>query len=93
MDLKERSIYQLPSGRELVARLNCENKVVLYNLSASEPGEYELNAEGRLLFNGNLTAWEMADLLDTGRTASHDLAAAVTDKKTAEPGSAYEQNA
>jgi hypothetical protein len=93
MDLKERSIYQLPSGRELVARLNRENKVVLYNLSASEPGEYELNAQGRLLFNGKLTAWEMADLLDTGRTASPDLAAVVTDNKTSERGTAYEQSA
>lgn len=83
MDLKERSIYQLPSGRELVARRNRDSKIVLYNLSASEPGEYESNAEGRLLFNGKLTSWDMDDLLDTGRTASPDLAAVVTDNKTA----------
>ena len=48
MNLKERAIYRLPNGRELVACINRENKTVLYTLSASESGRYELNAEGRL---------------------------------------------
>ncbi|HYJ85505.1 MAG TPA: hypothetical protein VEW46_05600 [Pyrinomonadaceae bacterium] len=70
MDLKERSIYQLPNGRELVAQLSEAGKAILQNVSASDPDQYELNDEGRLLLNGQLTAWEVDDLIDTGRTAS-----------------------
>ena len=75
MDLKERAIYQLPNGRELFARVANEAKAALYNLSASESGEYTVDSEGRLLFNGQLTAWEIDDLMDTGRTATPDLTA------------------
>ena len=75
MSFKERAIYQLPNGRELVARVTDGDRVVLYNLSASVPGQYELNLEGRLLFQGELTAWETRDLHDTGRVASPGLTA------------------
>ncbi len=75
MNLKEGAIYQLPNGRELVARVTNGGRVVLYNLSASVPGQYELNSAGRLLFHGRLTAWEMKDLHETGRRASPDLTA------------------
>jgi hypothetical protein len=74
MNFKERAIYQLPNGRELVARVDNGDGVVLYNLIASDPGQYELNEEGRLLFHGKLTAWEIKDLRETGRVASLDLA-------------------
>jgi hypothetical protein len=73
MDLKERAIYRLPNGRELFARITGEQQVVLYNLSASETGQYELNADGRLLFNGQLTAWGIADLMETGRVAPPEM--------------------
>lgn len=69
MNLKERAIYQLPNGRELFARVTDEDRAALYNLSASESGEYTVDPEGRLLFNGQLTAWDIHDLSDTGRTA------------------------
>ena len=75
MNLKERAIYQLPNGRELVARVADGDRVVLYNISAQVPGQYELNSDGRLLFHGELTAWEMKDLHETGRVASPDLTA------------------
>ena len=73
--LKERAIYQLPNGRELFARVTDEEKAALYNLSASESGEYTVDPEGRLLFNGQLTAWDIDDLSDTGRTAAPDVTA------------------
>ena len=70
MDLKDRAIYQLPNGRELVARMTSGSKAVLCNLNAADPDQYELNAQGRLLRNGIMTAWEKKDLLDTGRIAA-----------------------
>jgi hypothetical protein len=73
MNFKERAIYQLPNGRELVARVTHDDRVVLYTLSASVPGQYELNSEGRLVLHGELTAWETKDLYETGRMASPDL--------------------
>jgi hypothetical protein len=65
VNFKQGAIYQLPNGRELV----------LFNLNASVPGRYHLNAEGRLLLHGELTAWETRDLYETGRVASPDLTA------------------
>lgn len=70
MHLVERSIYRLPNGRELVAGVTANNKTILYNVSDPQAGEYELNAEGRLLFNGQLTAGELKDLSETGRVVS-----------------------
>jgi len=77
MEFKDRAIYQLPNGRELFALLSVKNKPILYALSASHHGQYELNKEGRFLINGKLTAWSLEDLVDTGRTAPHDVAAAI----------------
>jgi hypothetical protein len=93
MDLKERAIYQLPNGRELVARLTPGNRVVLYNLSASLPGQYELNSEGRLLLNGELTAWETKDLFETGRVASPDLTEILVEGSTTDRETSHEQSA
>jgi hypothetical protein len=93
MEFKERAIYQLPNGRELVAYLTGANKAILYNLTASEPGEYELNSEGRLLLNGRLTAWEEDDLLDTGRIASPDVTAVLVKAAAADEDKAHEQTA
>ena len=73
MDFKERAIYQLPNGRELFARVNGENKPTLYNLSATESGEYSFDSDGRILFNGQPTAWDINDLIETGRHASPDV--------------------
>jgi hypothetical protein len=90
MDLKERAIYQLPNGRELVAQLNGEGKAILQNVSASDPDKYELNDEGRLLFNGQLTAWGVNDLVDTGRVASPDMTAVLHESWVTEPERRYE---
>jgi hypothetical protein len=96
---RDRGIYRLPNGRELVAVLYPGRTPVLYNLWARIPQDsagsrtehlargalangvlpfdqihYELNDAGRLLFQGQLSAWSMEDLSDTGRTASNDFA-------------------
>ncbi|MFN2493085.1 MAG: hypothetical protein ABR501_09410 [Pyrinomonadaceae bacterium] len=72
-NLRDRGVYRLPNGRELVVVVYPDKTPVLYNLDAETRIEYELNESGRLLFQGRLTAWGVDDLLDTGRTMSNDL--------------------
>jgi hypothetical protein len=79
MNLKDRAIYQLPNGRELVACMTCDNETVLFSLNHSESGMYELNSEGRLLFDGQLTAWQIDDLLETGRVAAPEMTSILAD--------------
>lgn len=73
MDLKDRAIYQLPNGRELIAQVS-DGEVVFSNLSADDDREYQLNSEGRLIFDGQLTAWDTNDLVETGRVATRETA-------------------
>ena len=77
MELVERAIYRLPNGRELAVSVTESNSILLFNLSSSDRGQYEVNSEGRLLFNGNLTAWELKDLSPTGRFVSPEVHAAL----------------
>jgi hypothetical protein len=84
MNLKDRAIYQLPNGRELVACLTCDNKTLLFSVSASESGLYELNSDGRLLCDGQLTAWQIDDLLETGRVAAPEMKSILADSSTAD---------
>ena len=90
MDLKERAIYQLPNGRELVAQLTATGKAILQNVSASDPDKYELNQEGRLLLNGQLTAWAVDDLIDTGRTATRQMTGVLHESWMTERESGYD---
>lgn len=85
MQLKARAIYQLPDGRELVARITRGDKPVLHNLSASDAGQYELDSEGRLVFNGQMTSWNADDLLDTGRVAPPEVSAILGGSTTTAP--------
>ena len=70
MNLREWGIYCLPNGRELVV---LEKKGItefrLGDWGHFELSEYVLNDAGRLLAQGKLTAWDINDLTDTGRTA------------------------
>jgi hypothetical protein len=75
MHLREQAIYQLPNGRELVARVIRDSKIILYNLDSSDPRHYEVDERGRLLLNGRLTAWATNDLLEQGRTAPPEVTA------------------
>ncbi len=71
MHLRDRGIYSLPNGRELIAFSNGENGHVSYKLACTacaDGSDYEVSDEGRLLCHGRLTAWDIKDLFDTGRT-------------------------
>ena len=71
MNLRERGIYCLPNGRELVVLEKNEgmSEFRLGGWGHFELSEYILNEAGRLLAQGKLTAWGFKDLTDTGRTA------------------------
>ena len=72
MILRERGIYCLPNGRELVVLRNDEEGSVLYgpvSCERSEVGEFVINEAGRLTCQGKLTAWDISNLRDTGRTS------------------------
>ena len=71
MILRERGIYCLPNGRELVVLRNDEEGSVLYSQISCERfeiGEFVVNEAGRLVIQGKLTAWDISNLSDPGRT-------------------------
>ena len=67
MELRLGGIYLLPNGRELIVLGRRENGRVSYRLSG-RTGQYEVNDEGRLVCDGKLTAWDISNLKDTGRS-------------------------
>jgi hypothetical protein len=72
MVFRERGIYRLPNGRELIVLRNDEDGSVLFGPVNSERvamGEVLINKEGRLVYQGKLTAWDITNLTDTGRTS------------------------
>ena len=73
MILRERGIYCLPNGRELVVLRNDEKGSLLYGPVSGERfemGEFVVNEAGRLVYQGKLTAWDVSNLSDTGRTSA-----------------------
>ena len=77
MVFREHGIYKLPNGRELIVIRNDEEGSVLFgpvNSERVEMGEVSINKAGRLVFQGKLTAWDITNLTDTGRT-SRDIPA------------------
>jgi hypothetical protein len=82
MNLRDRAIYQLPNGRELIACVTSDRRVVLLG-SASVSIRYELNSDGRLLVDGQLTAWQIDDLVDTGRVAEREMTKALVESSMA----------
>jgi len=74
MDLREKGIYCLPNGRELVVLEKGADENIVFILGGweqFESSQYQVNNEGRILAHGRLTAWDVTDLLDTGRTANN----------------------
>ena len=67
MDLRVGGIYCLPNGRELIVLCRRENGRASYRLSC-RTGNYEITDEGRLTCDGKLTAWDVSNLTDTGRS-------------------------
>ena len=75
MILRERGIYCLPNGRELVVLRNDEEGSVLYGSMCYNPvekGEFVVNEAGRLVCQGKLTAWDVSNLSDTGRSSVNE---------------------
>jgi hypothetical protein len=71
MILREWGIYCLPNGRELVVLRNDEESTLLYGPVSGERfemSEFQVNEDGRLVCQGKLTAWDVSNLSDTGRT-------------------------
>ena len=74
MDLRVGGVYCLPNGRELIVLGKRENGHVSYKLS-SRSGQYEISDDGRLIWNGKLTAWDVSNLSDTGRSVGVERSA------------------
>ncbi|HET8670070.1 MAG TPA: hypothetical protein VFM05_05420 [Candidatus Saccharimonadales bacterium] len=75
MILRERGIYCLPNGRELVVLRNEEEGSVLYGPVCCKPvekGEFVVNEAGRLVCQGKVTAWDVSNLSDTGRSCVNE---------------------
>ena len=71
-ELRERGIYRLPDGDELVASFARGGRVALYNPQVWKRygvPDYEVSAGGRLTRMGESTRYTAEDLEDTGRTA------------------------
>lgn len=68
--LKERGIYTLPDGRELIIGRISEQGCSLYlpqTWKSYGIAEYRIHQDGRLLSKGIPTRWRIEDLKDTGR--------------------------
>ncbi len=71
MRLRERGIYCLPNGRELVVIGNtATGNIEMCSPQGFQRGAYEVDSRGRLLNHGKATGWDINHLTDTGRTAS-----------------------
>jgi len=72
--LRERGVYRLPGGREIVATGCGGEELCLYQIQTYESfglAEYLVNAGGEILADGRPTGWRLEDLKDTGRTAKY----------------------
>jgi hypothetical protein len=67
MELRVGGIYCLPNGRELIVLGKRQNGRVSYRLSC-RTGQCEVDDEGRLIYDGKPTAWDVSNLSDTGRS-------------------------
>ena len=78
--LRERGIYCLPNGRELIVLRYDEGVIVLYGPVLYRPVsgepvekcEFVVNEAGRLVCQGKLTAWDVSNLSDTGRSSVNE---------------------
>ena len=77
MGLRVGGVYCLPNGRELIVLCKRQNGHVSYRLSC-RTGQYEITDEGRLICDGKLTAWDVSNLSDTGRSVGVERPATLT---------------
>lgn len=72
IELRERGIYEMPDGEELVASFGRGGGFALYDPRVWKRyglPDYTVDAQGRLTRMGESTRWRVEDLKDTGRTA------------------------
>lgn len=72
--VRERGIYRLPDGQEVVATCCAGDEYCLYTVGAWRAfgmAEYLLSEESRIIRKGEPTGWQAQDLTDTGRTAGY----------------------
>ena len=72
-ELRERGIYRMPDGEELVASMTRGGGYALFNPKVWQRygvPDYEVDAQGRLTRMGESTRLRLEDLQDTGRTAN-----------------------
>ncbi len=72
MILRVRGIYALPNGHELIVIRNDAQGSVLFgpvSFKRFEMHEFLVNLAGRLVCQGKLTAWDISNLSDTGRSS------------------------
>jgi hypothetical protein len=70
--LRERGIYRLPDGQELVVTECSPGKYCAYTVRAWRAfglAEFLLSEGGEILKGGGPTGWRVEDLSDTGETA------------------------
>jgi hypothetical protein len=67
MNLRVGGIYCLPNGRESIVLCRRESGRISFRLSC-RTGNFEINDDGRLICDGKLTAWDVSNLSDTGRS-------------------------
>jgi hypothetical protein len=70
--LRERGIYRLPDGEELVASVARGGSYALYDPQVWKRygvPDYIIDAQGRMTRLGQSTILTVEDLIDTGRTA------------------------
>ncbi len=68
--LRERGVYRLPDGQEVIALRGLRSGYFLYSpeaLNHYNLPEYEMDSAGKLLRGGEATGWSVNDLADTGR--------------------------
>ena len=72
-ELRERGLYRLPDGAELVAGIETRGGgFALYDPKVWKRyglPDYKIDANGRLSRMGESTRWLAEDLIDTGQTA------------------------
>jgi hypothetical protein len=73
LTLRERGVYCLPNGRELIALKGLQGGFLLYTTHEWDNyalPTYATNGDARLYAGGTQTPWHVTDLIDTGRTVA-----------------------
>jgi hypothetical protein len=73
MELRDKGVYRLAGGQELVAAKGLDGMFCLFTPEGWRAGgalDYLVLPSGRLVYRGAMTSWSVGELDDTGRTAA-----------------------